>query len=110
MEISIEIETQDKRLISDLFESRRISSGFKKEILEGASIRFESGRIREAVGFPDIIQITLIFGSGVAASYLANWLYAKLSGRVTKIRIDRLEIKFDKGEIEKILREKVELE
>ena len=110
MEVSIEIKTFDGTLCSDLFETRSLSRGLEKEIADGATIRFESARIKEATGFPDTIQITLSFVSGFAASYLANWLYAKLNGRATKIRIDRQEIEIDRGKIKKVLREKIEIE
>lgn len=110
MEVNVEIETHDGTLCFDLFETKRLSSSLEREIGGGASIRYEGTQVRLAAALPEIIRITLIFGSGVAASYLANWLYAKLSGKATKIRINRLEIEIDKGKIEKVLREKVEIE
>jgi hypothetical protein len=110
MEIGVEIETRDGTLCSDLFEAKRISRGLEKEIGSGLKIRYENTQVRESVGIPEIISITLNFGTMVAAGYLANWLYDKLHGRATKIRIDNLEIEIDRGEIERVLRQKVEIE
>ena len=46
--------------------------------------------------------------TGIAVGVVANWLYDKLKGRATTLRIDRIEVHLDRGEIEKILVERIE--
>ncbi len=49
----------------------------------------------------------LSFGSRVAPSLLADWLYEKINGRVTQLRMDRTEVPINKIEIERIITEKI---
>lgn len=114
MEVEIEIETYDVGLSFDLFESKEIRAGeTQKTIADGVSVRCEGGLIRKAEGIPQIVRIALIITETVAlplaVSIAANWLYDKLRRKkVEKLRIGRVEVKVDKGEIERILIEKIE--
>jgi len=116
MKLNIEIETNDRMLTSDLFESREFSAGqTEKVITEGISIRWEGGLKRKAVGFPEIVRITLFIAEKVvlpvAISLTAKWLYDKLKGRtIKKITIEKTEVTLDKGEIKKIITEKMQEE
>ena len=113
MEVSIEIETFDKKLESDLFEARRFSTGeTERTISEGISIRWDGTEFKKAVGFPDIIHISLILARDVvlpiALGVLSNWLYDKIKGKATKIKVNGVEVQIDKDEIKRILNEKIE--
>ena len=113
MKLNIEIETNDRMLTSDLFESREFSAGqTEKVITEGISIRWEGGLKRKAVGFPEIVRITLFIAEKVvlpvAISLTASWLYDKLKGRANKITIEYTVVEIDEGEIKKVLTKKIE--
>lgn len=114
MEVRIEIETNDKQLDFDLLGTKNsISRGMEKSIAEGVSVRYEGTEFRKAVGLPDIIHITIAIAEGMAigivSGLISAWLYDKLNGRsVEKIRFERTEVTLNKGEIEKILIEKLE--
>lgn len=67
MEVRVEIETHDKMLSFDLFESKKLSSGqTKKSVSEDASVRFEGTTFQKAGGLPEIVEITLIFAKEIA--------------------------------------------
>lgn len=87
--------------------------GTQKSIGEGISAIYQGTIIRLAVGFPDIIRVVLEIGEevaiGIGAGLISAWLYDKLKERkVEKLRIERIEVRIDKGEIERILIEKIE--
>ena len=113
MEVKIEIETNDKRLDFDLLETKdSISRGMEKQIAKGVLVRYEGTGFRKATGFPDIIHITIAIAEGmsigIASGLISAWLYDKLKGKsVEKIRIERIEVTLNKGEIERILMEKI---
>lgn len=112
MNVKIEIETFDKQMSFDLFETKeRLARGMKIEIAHNISARFESIGFREAIGFPDLIHFTVTIGKdvaiGVACGIISAWLYDKLKERkVEKLKIERTEVSIDKGEIKRILMEK----
>jgi len=113
MEIRVEIETFDKDLDFDLFGTKTLSKGMQKTIAEGVSVAYEYTEYRKAVGFADIIHVIVTIGRdvpiGVAAGLIATWLYDKLKGRkVEKLKIERTEIEVDKGEIKRVIMEKIE--
>jgi len=109
VEIQVEIETHDRQLDFDLFETRKLSRGMEKTVQKGVSIRYRGTIEQLAVDFPSIIEITIIaFATQVAAQIVANWLYDKIKGRAVKLRIERTEVEIDKGQIERILMEKME--
>lgn len=113
MEVRAEIETHDKMLGYDLFESKELLRGHtEKSVSEDASVRFEGSIFRKAEGLPEIIELTLIFAKEVVKPIILGivsaWLYNKMKGRAVTLRIERSEVEIDKGEIEKILMEKIE--
>jgi hypothetical protein len=104
--IILEIETGDRGFLvaQDLF-------GSAKEISlpGGAVLRLESLLERKAFDFPSLMTLALEVPAGIAVGVVSSWLYDKLKDRrVQAMRIDRTEITFDKGEIQKILIEKIE--
>ena len=115
MELTVEIETDDKRLETDLFESREFSAGeTEKVITEGVSIRWEGVVFRKAVGFPEIINIALVIGEKVvlpiAVSIVAKWLYDKIKGRASKVTINYTVVEINADKIEKLILEKLKKE
>jgi len=113
MQVKIEIETEDKTLVSDLFGSHAVLRGVStKKVTDGVSIRFNGIVLREAIAIPDLIKITLLITEKVAlpvaVGLFSSWLYDRLKNRrVRRISIERTEVKLDKGEIERILLEKI---
>ena len=107
--MNIEIYTDDKNLVFELLgkSSAKVgdSTGLENQIL----LTYKGSLIRKAIGFPEIAQFALTFGSGVGAGLVANWLYDKLRGKkITRIVIERTEVKLNEGEIEKVINEKAE--
>jgi hypothetical protein len=60
------------------------------------------------LGLPEIATLSIEVGSMTAAQLAASWLYDKLKGRTTKLTIERTEVRMEKGEITRIIREKFE--
>ena len=112
MQIRVEVETFDKMLSFDLFESKEIKYDMEKQVAPNVVIRSKGLDFKEAVGFTDIINLALEIGKdvavGAAAGLLANWLYDKTRGRAEKLRIEGIDVRIDKGEIKRILIEKIE--
>ncbi|MEM3797245.1 MAG: hypothetical protein QXE05_01405 [Nitrososphaeria archaeon] len=116
MSVEIRIETRDKNLAFDIFNSDKVLRTFTtKEVVDGVSIRFNGFIIREAIDIPHLISITLFLAKDVALptaiGLFSAWLYDKLKQRtVEKLYIERTVVKIDRGEIEKILLEKIKKE
>ncbi len=106
----IEIETHHPILACDLMESSSLSAGQKKEIPGGAILTFEGTLERRAIDFPSIIELTILIGTGTSASIIGNWLYSKIKGKATKLRIDRMEVEIDEGKITRVIKEKIQIE
>lgn len=113
--ITIEIDTHDENLENDLMETLSPSIDQQKEMPGGALINYK-GRLTElkesisAKNVLHVITLLLTFGGNVASGLIANWLYEKIKGKATKIRIQRKEIQIDEGEIKKIIDEIIEAE
>jgi hypothetical protein len=109
MKMQLEIDTEDRKLGFDLVgTSNSLSPGTKVEIPGSAILTFDGLIGRKAFGFPVTLEFILTFSSGVSAGIVANWLYEKIKGRALKLRIDRTEVQINKGEIERIIFEKIE--
>lgn len=113
MELNIEIETDNRMLTVDLFESKEFRAGETENAIgEGITIRYEGETIRKAVGFPEIIRIALIIAEKVvlplAVSLTAKWLYDKLKGKANKVVIENTVVQIDENEIKKVIIEKLE--
>lgn len=105
----IEIDTEDRQLSSDLMgNSETAQNGQTVNIPGGAKLTLGPLVKRYAVGVPETIEAVLTFGSGVASGLVASWLYDKIKGRATRLRIDETEVEINKGEIEHIIVRKIE--
>lgn len=116
MELNVEIETNDNMLGFDLFDSKELKNGQTTVTIgKGVSATFKGTRFRKSVGIPEVIQFVLEIGKEVAidvgALLVSAWIYDKLKGQdVKKITIERTEVTFNEGQIEKIITEKMQEE
>lgn len=117
VEIPITVETYNNSLIYDLFEERSVTLGMKKGLGNGLTASYVNHFKRQAVGLPDVIQLSRIIakdvGAPVAAALIAAWLLKKLSpkeARVEKLSIDRITVELDEGKIKKIVQERIKTE
>lgn len=111
MELQIEIDTKERRLAFDLVNTpNSLKAGSTAELPGGAVLIFRGLEMQKALDFPETIELALSFGSGVASSLVASWLYDKIRGRASKLRIERTEVQIDEGEIKRIIMEKIEKE
>ncbi len=109
MDMKIEIATQDRQLGFDLMGTPDfLGSGTKVEIPGKAILTFDGLSGKKSFGFPQTLEFLLTFTTGVSTGIVANWLYDKIKDRASKIRIDRTEVEISKGEIERIIFEKIE--
>lgn len=109
MQIHIEIYTNDQNLGNDLMGTPTfLNIGGKRELSTDAILELKGVSKTKAFGFPETIELVLSFGIGATSSLLASWLYEKIKGRATNLRIDRTEVFINKGEIEKLIVEKIE--
>ena len=105
----IEIDTHDRRLSFDLLDNpKTVHASETAEVPGGAKLTFHGLLVRKAFGIPETIEAILTFGGGVASGLVASWLYEKIKGRATSLRIDEIEVRIDKGEIERIIRRTIE--
>lgn len=102
LSMEIEIETVDYKLVSDL--------DSQTEIPGGTVIASKSEMIRRVEADSHLIELIITFSGGVSTSLIANWIYDKLKDRASRIQINRKEVKFNKGRIERILIEEIEKE
>ena len=111
MRVTIEVDTLDRQLGFDLFgPGKSLGPGVSTELPGDATLTLERLHIRKAIAVPETLQLVLTFGGGIATGLVANWLYDKLKGKAKKVRIDRVEIQLDEGEIKRILTESIERE
>lgn len=106
--IEIEIETRDGELVSDLMETSSPSIGQQKSIPGGATVTFKGEFTRKTFGFPLTIELAISIGVGVISGLIANWLNGKIKGRAATLRIDRREVQIEKGEIKRVIEERIQ--
>jgi len=106
--INIRIETDDKNLINHLMETPSVSLGQQKSIPGGAVVTFQGGDLSPTLVDAEIINLAISFGTGVAASLVATWLYTKLNGRTKDVKINKKRVEIERGE--EILRVTIEEE
>ena len=85
-----------------------LAVGQERSIPGEGILSFEGEQIRKAFGLPQTVELAISFGVGVSSSMVANWLYAKLKGRASRLRIDRREIEIEEGVIKRIIDEHIE--
>jgi hypothetical protein len=106
--VLIEIETEDRELGTHIFgNSRSLEPEFRIDIPGNATIIPKGSAQWKGSDPSQRIVFVLAFRSGVSSGPVANWLYQKIAGRVTRIRIDRTEIGLSKEQIATIIRDKV---
>jgi len=112
--MNIEIHTQEKDLVYDLLGKSSATINDEIQISDQLKLRYEGTDCCKAVGFPEIAYFVLTIGSGfavdLAAGVTANWLYDKLKGKKIKVIIERTEVEIDRGEIKKVIIEKLRIE
>jgi len=105
----IEIETHDRGLEFDLMgNSASLAQGVGFTFSDGSKLTWQPGPLRKAHGLPNILHFILVYGKDVGVGVLVNYLYEKLKGRATLLRIDRQVIQVEKGEITRIITEHIE--
>jgi hypothetical protein len=110
MTIYLSIETDDKNLVYDILGKRSARSGDKVSVVKDIELEYRGTLIRLAEGFPDIIRLVLIAGGTIGINIFSQWLYDKIKGRASKLKIDTTVVEIDKGEITRILRQKIKKE
>lgn len=108
MQIQLYIDTEDQKLGFDLMGTpNSLTAGTKVEVPGNAILTLNNIIVRKAFGVPTTLEFIVTFTGGVSAGIVANWLYEKIKGRASKIRIERTELQIKKGEIERIIVEKI---
>ena len=108
-ELMFEIETHDRQLEFDLMGNpASLYQGVALTLPDGSTIAWQPGPLRKAPGLPKILHFILVCGRDVSVGVLASYLYEKLKGRATVLRVDRQEIRIDKGEITRVITEHIE--
>ncbi len=109
MNLALEIDTHDRALQFDLFGTRELEANKSAtEIPGGARLELGTVYFRKGFGFPETIHAMLAVGRDVGIGLASAWLYDKLKGRATSVRINRIEVRLDKGEIERVITEQIE--
>ncbi len=83
--INIEIETNDRTLVYDIFETNSLSTDQKKSVPGGAVIINKGMLLEKAYFAPEAIELIVSLGVGFISSMFANWLWNKLKGRVVTV-------------------------
>jgi hypothetical protein len=86
----------------------------KKQPPEGISVYVPPVEMKRTIDSQDIaLAIITTISLGIPASVLANWIYDKIKGKAenyTKIIINKKEVRYNKGEIQKIIEEEMVIE
>jgi|SRR6185312_3089144 len=107
----IEVDSSDRRLAFDLFGNpTSLGPGAATDLPFGGTLRLQEWRFRKAFGASETLELLLSFGTGVSSSLVANWLWEKFKGKVTNLRINRTEVHFEQGEIQRVISEQIEIE
>jgi hypothetical protein len=104
LDITIEIETQDKFLANELLGTNQTQHGMQIELPSGAVLQYNKTAFRKAAGLPEVVSLTLRFGEDVATSLVAAWLYDKLKDRASKLKMAEKSVEIEKKAIERVLR------
>lgn len=107
MNFDIRIETHDTLLVYDLLEKDTANKGDVISIGDGASLRYRGTLIQLQEGIPEVIGFILTIAKDIGVGIVSAWLYDKLKNKKATLRIDRTVVEIDKGEITRIIREKI---
>ncbi len=109
--MQIEIETRDIRVAFDILGTPgRLTSGTSVLAPGGATLTFGGLVERRALGVPEVLEFIVNCSVDIEISLLAAWLYEKVRGRATRLRINRVEIQIEEGEIKRVFSEQIEHE
>jgi len=105
--MNVEIETTDQRVIFDIFGKNSASVGDVIEIPGNAKVAYQGTEFQKVLGASSVIRLAITFATDVASELVANWLYDKIKGKSSKLRIERTEVQIDQGKIARIIEEKM---
>ena len=103
----LEIETDDRGLAFDLFETRELSVGKETAPVDGIRIKYNGTLFKAALHFPETINLILDIAKNVGIGLFTAWLYDKLKGKNVKLRIDGEDVNLSPEEIERKIKEKI---
>jgi hypothetical protein len=107
--LNFEIQTSGPLLAFELLgRPKSIEIGKPVPVPGLGTLCLEEMREQRSVDLPTVLKFGITFATGAVSSLAANWLYEKLKGRARSLRIDRVEIQIDEGEIKKILATRLE--
>jgi hypothetical protein len=107
--IVLEIDTTDHRLGFDLFSpAKLLEPGTAVDIPGGAHLTIKEMYVRKAFGAHETLTLLLHFGRDISVGVIGSWLYDKLKHRAITVRIDRVEVQIEEGEIRRVLAEHIE--
>ena len=108
-ELELLIRTNDPQFVEELTGEHSLSDGSTIS----CSVRISDPAVRKhkrgAFGAESFIILAISFPLGVAASLLASWIYRKLNGKTSSLRIHQIQVEFEEGEIRKVVSEYIEL-
>lgn len=108
MELLIEILSHDRNLVAEILGLQQKSSNLKTASIPGdAIITKKESFTRKAFGGLEILEFLLSFGSAVASGVVANYIFQKINGKASSLRIDHIEIEINEQEIKKVIIEKI---
>ena len=120
MDIDCTVRTEDWDPLPAMLDKSDAKPGDSIEISPGARVVLTEVRSRDGEAFlsggplpPETIQLTITVASSIGAGIVANWLYDKLSrGRRggLRITIEGTHVRFEPGEIQRVIQEKIAIE
>lgn len=109
--MQLEIDIRDIRVAFDILGTPgRLTPGSQVNAPGGATLTFEGLVERRALDIPSVLQFVVDCSVNVELGLLAAWLYDKVKGRASRVRINRVEVEIDEGEIKRVLLEQIDRE
>lgn len=98
--LNIEIESAERSLAFDLFETSQLAADDTRLTLgDGSTITYAGTLMRKAADMPELTRLVIDCVTAVGTGLVANWLYDKLKGRPAKLRINRTEVEITRDKI-----------
>lgn len=109
--MQLEIDIRDIGVAFDILGTLgRLKSGTRITTPGGAILTYKGLVEYRAVDIPAILQFIVDRSVDIDTGLFAAWLYDKVKGRASRIRINRVDIEIDKGEIKRVLLEQINRE
>jgi hypothetical protein len=106
--LKIEIETTERGLEVELFETTSFAAGETSiRLPDGSTVLYEGALIKKSFESSEILHLTINLAESVGIGVIANWLYAKLKRKRAKLRINRHEVEITPDRI-RIVIEQIE--